>query len=192
MKLLWDLYRAFFTIGGLTFGGGYAMLPMLEREIVNKHKWSTSEELLNYFAIGQCTPGVIAVNTATFVGYKTAGIAGGIAATLGVISPSIVIITLIAMLLENFMDIQWVQHAFAGIRVAVCAMIVNSVIKLAKSNLKKWWHIVLAVCGFIVVAALSQRSYEDATMNAEAKLSGTVTALLEGIQKILIVVYLYS
>ena len=154
MKLLWDLYRAFFTIGGMTFGGGYAMLPMLEREIVNKHKWSTSEELLNYFAIGQCTPGIIAVNTATFVGYKTRGIAGGIAATLGVISPSIVIIVLIAMLLENFMDILWVQHAFAGIRVAVCALIVSSVIKLVKSNLKKWWHIALAVAGFLVVAVL--------------------------------------
>ncbi|MBQ2957564.1 MAG: chromate transporter [Clostridia bacterium] len=152
MQLLWNLYRAFFTIGALTFGGGYAMLPMLEREIVNKHKWSTNEELLNYFAIGQCTPGIIAVNTATFVGYKQKGIAGGIAATLGVISPSIVIIVLIAMLLENFMDILWVQHAFAGIRVAVCALIVSSVIKLAKSNLKKWWHIALAVCGFIVVA----------------------------------------
>ena len=153
MKLLWDLYRAFFTIGGLTFGGGYAMLPMLEREIVNKYKWSTSDELLNYFAIGQCTPGIIAVNTATFVGYKQKGITGGIVATLGVISPSIVIIVLIAMLLENFMDIQWVQHAFAGIRVAVCALIVSSVIKLAKSNLKKWWHIALAVAGFVVVAA---------------------------------------
>ena len=152
MQLLWDLYRAFYTIGALTFGGGYAMLPMLEREIVNKHKWSTNEELLNYFAIGQCTPGIIAVNTATFVGYKQKGVSGGIAATLGVISPSIVIIVLIAMLLENFMDIQWVQHAFAGIRVAVCALIVSSVIKLAKSNLKKWWHIALAVCGFIVVA----------------------------------------
>ena len=151
MKLLWDLYRAFFTIGGLTFGGGYAMLPMLEREIVNKHKWSTNEELLNYFAIGQCTPGIIAVNTATFVGYKTRGIAGGIAATLGVISPSIVIIVLIAMLLENFMDILWVQHAFAGIRVAVCALIASSVIKLAKSNLKKWWHVALAAGAFIVV-----------------------------------------
>ena len=154
MKLLWDLYRAFFTIGGLTFGGGYAMLPMLEREIVNKHKWSTNEELLNYFAIGQCTPGIIAVNTATFVGYKLRGIAGGVAATLGVISPSIVIIVLIAMLLENFMDILWVQHAFAGIRVAVCALIVSSVIKLAKSNLKKWWHIALAAVGFVVVALL--------------------------------------
>lgn len=152
MKVLWDLYRAFFAIGALTFGGGYAMLPMLEREVVAKHKWSTQEELLNCFAIGQCTPGVIAVNTATFVGYKRKGVSGGVVATLGVISPSLVIILAIAMLLENFMDIQWVQNAFAGIRVAVCALIVSSIIKLAKSSLKKWWHVALAVCAFLVVA----------------------------------------
>ena len=154
MKLLWELYRAFFMIGALTFGGGYAMLPMLEREVVAKHKWSTQDELLNYFAIGQCTPGVIAVNTATFVGYKQAGTLGGVFATLGVISPSLVIIVAIAMLLENFMDILWVQHAFAGIRVAVCALIVSSIIKLVKSNLKKWWHVALSVCAFVVVALL--------------------------------------
>ena len=121
MKLLWELFRSFFMIGAMTFGGGYAMLPMLEREIVNKHKWGTQEELLDYFAIGQCTPGIIAVNTATFVGHKVKGVWGGIAATLGVVSPSLIIITVIAMVLENFMDILWVQNAFAGIRVAVCA-----------------------------------------------------------------------
>ena len=152
MKLLWDLYRAFFTIGGLTFGGGYAMLPMLEREIVEKHGWSTKDELLNYFAIGQCTPGIIAVNTATFVGYKTKGIAGGIAATLGVISPSIVIIVLIAMLLENFMDILWVQHAFAGIRVCVCVLIFNTVLKLARKAIVDWKTVVIFL--IIVVGSL--------------------------------------
>ena len=154
MKVLFDLFRAFFTIGALTFGGGYAMLPMLEREIVSKHKWATSEELLNYFAIGQCTPGVIAVNTATFVGHKIQGVVGGIVATLGVVAPSIVIITIIALVLENFMDILWVQHAFAGIRVAVCALITASVVKLFKSNVKKNWHITLAVAAFVVVALL--------------------------------------
>ena len=154
MKVLFDLFRAFFTIGALTFGGGYAMLPMLEREIVSKHKWATSEELLNYFAIGQCTPGVIAVNTATFVGHKIQGVVGGIVATLGVVAPSIVIITIIALVLENFMDILWVQHAFAGIRVAVCALITASVVKLFKSNVKKNWHIALAVSAFVVVALL--------------------------------------
>ena len=108
MHELWELYRSFFTIGALTFGGGYAMLPMLERELVEKHRWVTQEEILNYFAIGQCTPGVIAVNTATFVGYKLRKVVGGIVATLGVISPSIVIIVTIAALLSNFMDIVWV------------------------------------------------------------------------------------
>ncbi len=154
MKVLFDLFRAFFTIGALTFGGGYAMLPMLEREIVNKHKWATQEELLNYFAIGQCTPGVIAVNTATFVGSKVKGVVGGVIATLGVIAPSILIITVIAMVLENFMEIVWVQNAFAGIRVAVCALITASVVKLLKSNVKKTWHVALAIIAFVVVAVL--------------------------------------
>ena len=154
MKILWDLFRAFFTIGALTFGGGYAMLPMLEREIVNKHKWATQEELLNYFAIGQCTPGVIAVNTATFVGSKVKGVIGGVVATLGVVAPSILIITVIAMVLQSFMDIIWVQNAFAGIRVAVVALITASVVKLFKSNVKTHWHIALAVIAFIVVALL--------------------------------------
>ena len=152
MRVLWDLFRAFFTIGALTFGGGYAMLPMLEREIVQKRKWVTQEDLLNYFAIGQCTPGIIAVNTATFVGHKTKGFWGSIIATLGVVAPSIVIITVIAMVLENFMDIVWVQNAFAGIRVAVCALITASVIKLVKTNVKAYWHIALAVVAFVVVA----------------------------------------
>ncbi len=151
MKVLWELFRAFFTIGAMTFGGGYAMLPMLEREIVGKHKWATQEEILNYFAIGQCTPGIIAVNTATFVGYTTRGVLGGIVATLGVVAPSLVIITVIAMVLQNFMDILWVQNAFAGIRVAVCALITASVIKLVKTNVKKYWHIALAVIAFVVV-----------------------------------------
>ena len=154
MKVLFDLFRAFFTIGALTFGGGYAMLPMLEREIVSRHKWATSEELLNYFAIGQCTPGVIAVNTATFVGYKVKGVIGGIVATLGVVAPSILIITVIALVLQNFIDIVWVQHAFAGIRVAVCALITISVVKLFKSNVKQHWHIALAIIAFVVVALL--------------------------------------
>lgn len=153
IKELFQLFRSFFTIGALTFGGGYAMLPMLEREVVEKHKWSTQEEILNYFAIGQCTPGIIAVNTATFVGYKQHKIVGAVAATLGVVAPSVLIITVIAMALRNFMDIVWVQHAFAGIRVAVCALIASSVWKLAKGNVKQWWHILLAVVAFVWVVA---------------------------------------
>ena len=121
-----DLFLTFARIGGLTFGGGYAMLPMLQKEVVEKRGWATEEELMDYYAIGQCTPGIIAVNTATFVGQNTAGITGGIIATLGVVFPSLVIITLIAAFLQNFADLPLVQNAFAGIRVCVCVLVFNA------------------------------------------------------------------
>ena len=134
MPLLLDLFCAFFRIGLFTFGGGYAMLPLLQREIVEKKKWATEEEMLDYFAVGQCTPGVIAVNTATFVGFKEKKLSGAIFATLGIVSPSLVIITVIAALLSNFAHIAAVQNAFAGIRVAVCVLIFNSIAKLWKKS----------------------------------------------------------
>lgn len=134
MPLLLDLFCAFFRIGLFTFGGGYAMLPLLQREIVEKKHWATEEELLDYFAVGQCTPGIIAVNTATFVGFKEKKLPGAIFATLGIVSPSLVIITVIAALLSNFAHIAAVQNAFAGIRVAVCVLILNSIVKLWKKS----------------------------------------------------------
>ncbi|MBQ7082420.1 MAG: chromate transporter [Oscillospiraceae bacterium] len=134
MKELFDLFFTFARIGGLTFGGGYAMLPMLQREVVEKRGWCTDDELMDYYAIGQCTPGIIAVNTATFVGQKTRGVAGGIMATLGVVAPSLVIITVIAAFIQNFADLAIVQNAFAGIRVCVCVLILNAVLKLLKSS----------------------------------------------------------
>lgn len=155
MKEIWNLFLAFARIGACTFGGGYAMLPMLEREVVNKNHWATQEELLDYFAIGQCTPGVIAVNTATFVGYRQKKIPGAIACTLGVVFPSIVIIVLVAAVLENFMHLDLVRHAFAGIRIAVCALIAGTVIKLAKSSVKKWWQALLCVLGFVAAAIVN-------------------------------------
>ena len=151
MQIYWELFRSFFTIGILTFGGGYAMLPMLQREVVQKHGWASEEDLLDYFAIGQCTPGVIAVNTATFIGFKLKGVLGGIVATIGVVAPSLLIITAIAALLQNFMEIQWIQHAFAGIRVAVTALIGSTVIKLVRQKLKNWYSILLCILGFIAV-----------------------------------------
>ncbi len=143
---LLNLYWAFFRIGAFTFGGGYAMLPILEKEIVEKYKWATLEEIMDYFAIGQCTPGVIAVNTATFVGYKNRGVLGGITATLGVVSPSIVIISLIALVLESVYKNPIAQHAFAGIGVAVCAVLIQAVAKIGKSGLidKVTWIIGIA------------------------------------------------
>jgi len=133
MKELLDLFFTFARIGGLTFGGGYAMLPMLQQEVVEKRKWVTEEEIMDYYAIGQCTPGIIAVNTATFIGHKTRGIIGGIMATLGVVFPSLVIITIIAAFISNFSELSLVANAFAGIRVCVCVLVINAVIKLYKS-----------------------------------------------------------
>ena len=135
MNLYLDLFLTFARVGVCTFGGGYAMLPILQREIVEKKEWATEAELTDYFAIGQCTPGVIAVNTATFVGQKQKSIPGGIVATLGLVFPSIVIILVIAAFLQNFADLPVVIHAFAGVRACVCALILSSVLKLRKSSL---------------------------------------------------------
>ncbi|MCQ5030585.1 chromate transporter [Flavonifractor sp. DFI.6.63] len=135
MNLYLDLFLTFARVGVCTFGGGYAMLPILQREIVEKKEWATEAELTDYFAIGQCTPGVIAVNTATFVGQKQKSIPGGIVATLGLVFPSIVIILVIAAFLQSFADLPVVIHAFAGVRACVCALILSSVLKLRKSSL---------------------------------------------------------
>ena len=132
MNIYLDFFLTFAKIGAMTFGGGYAMLPILQREVVENKGWATEEELIDYFAIGQCTPGIIAVNTATFIGHKKAGILGAVAASLGLVFPSVVIITLLAGVIEAFSHIQWVQHAFGGIRVCVCVLICNAVVKLYK------------------------------------------------------------
>ncbi|MCR4744689.1 MAG: chromate transporter [Lachnospiraceae bacterium] len=128
-----ELFISFAKVGVMTFGGGYAMLPILQREIVENKGWATDEDLANYFAIGQCTPGVIAVNTATFIGYKTRGKIGGIAATLGVVFPSVLIITTLAGVISAFADNIYVAKAFNGIRACVCVLILKAILKLWKS-----------------------------------------------------------
>ena len=154
MNVLVDLFLTFSRIGVCTFGGGYAMLPILQRELVESKKWATEEELADYYAVGQCTPGIIAVNTATFVGRSQAGIAGGVIATLGLVFPSLVIIMLIAAFLQNFMHLEFVVHAFNGVRAGVVALILSSVIKLFKNAVLDWPTrviyavvLVLAECG---------------------------------------------
>lgn len=134
LQLYARLFKAFFRVGILTFGGGYAMLPILRREVVETNPWCTDEELADYYAIGQCTPGVIAVNTSTFVGYKLAGIPGGIFATASICLPSFIIILLIAALLQNFAEYPVVVNAFAGIRAAVVALVLKAVLKLLKTS----------------------------------------------------------
>lgn len=135
MKKLFELFFVFAKIGISTFGGGYAILPILERELVEKRKWTTTEEIADYYAVGQCTPGVISVNTATLIGYKQKGVIGGIVATLGIIFPSILIISLIANFIETYKSLDFIQNAFNGITVCVGALIISAVFKLWKSSI---------------------------------------------------------
>lgn len=148
MKLLLDLFITFMKIGGFTFGGGYAMLPMLQREVVENKKWATEEQLMDYYAIGQCTPGVIAINTATFIGHQVAGVTGAIFATIGVIFPSWIIITIIALFIKNFAQYEIVQHALAGITCCVLALVLDAVIKLGKKSIKGVFAVVVCVIVF--------------------------------------------
>ncbi len=151
LNIYCNLFLSFFRIGGLTFGGGLAQLPMLKFEVVQKHHWLEEEELLDIYAIGQCTPGIIAINTATYVGYKKAGIAGGIAATAGMVMPSLIIITLVAAILQAVIDNVWVQHAIMGIRGVVCALMLNTVQTLSKKTLKNRFSFIVA--GIALLAA---------------------------------------
>ena len=161
MNELLELFLTFAKVGVMTFGGGMAMLPILQREVVEGKGWATDEELTDYFAIGQCTPGIIAVNTATFIGQKRRGILGGVMATLGMVFPGLIIITLLAGLITNFSHLAWVQHAFAGIRVCVCVLIFNAVVKLWKSAVHDVWGglIFAAVLALTLFTSLSPIVY---------------------------------
>ncbi|MGL5694245.1 MAG: chromate transporter [Peptostreptococcaceae bacterium] len=154
MSELFDLFKTFCRIGGLTFGGGYAMLPMLEKEVVENRNWATSKELLDYYAVGQTTPGIIAVNTATFIGYKVKGVVGALFATAGVLFPSLVIIMIIASFLQSFSEYAIVQHAFSGIRVIVAVLILNAVIKLWKTSIVDKLGILIFLLTFLFGAII--------------------------------------
>lgn len=138
MSELFEVFRVAFRVGIMTFGGGYAMLPILQREVVDNRHWVTEEEVLDYYAIGQCLPGIIMVNTMIFIGQKRKGNIGGIVAALGTVCPALIIITLIAALLTNFAEVPAVKKAFAGIRVCVCVLIINAVVKLWKNSVIDW------------------------------------------------------
>ena len=161
LKKYCELFITFAKVGVMTFGGGMAMLPILQREVAENKGWATDEELTDYFAIGQCTPGIIAVNTATFIGQKQGGIMGGIVATFGVVAPSLVIITLLAGLISRFSHIAAVQHAFAGIRCCVCVLIFNAVLKLGRAAMRDlWcWGIFLCVLTLSLITEVSPVLY---------------------------------
>lgn len=152
MNPLLDLFLTFARIGVCTFGGGYAMLPILQLEVVEKRNWATEDELMDYYAIGQCTPGVIAVNTATFIGYKHHGLPGAVCATAGVVFPSLVIITVIAAFIQQFAHMPVVQDAFSGVRIAVCALVLQSVWKMAKKSVIDLPTAIILLATFVAVA----------------------------------------
>ena len=146
---LMELFLVFFKIGAVTFGGGYAMLPMLERELAEKRSWTTKETMLDYYAIGQSTPGIIAVNVATFIGFNKAGVIGALVSTAGIVTPSIIIITIIARFIGNFSQIQWVQKSLAGINVAVAALLTKSVWDFSRKAVKNPWGLLLLLAAFV-------------------------------------------
>lgn len=146
-----ELFFVFFKIGSVTFGGGLAMLPFLERELIEKRNWTSRDTILDYYAISQITPGIIAVNVSTFIGYNRKGVAGGIVATLGMVAPSIIVISVIANFLNNFSDIVMVQKAFKGINIAVAALLTKVVFDFAKKSLKSAFTFILMISSFILV-----------------------------------------
>ena len=149
--MLWSIFASFAKIGTLTFGGGYTMLPILNREVIGRRGWLTAQEVTDYYALAQCLPGVIALNTAAFIGRKVGGKAGSVAAVLGVILPSFIVITVIAAFIHGFLEYEIVQNAFFGIRAVVCALIVRAIITLWKSAVRDK----IALCIYAIALALA-------------------------------------
>ena len=149
-KSLLTLFLTFFKIGAFTFGGGYAMIPLIEAEVQEKHNWITKDDVLEIFAIAESTPGPIAINSATFIGYKVCGVAGSVFATLGVVLPSFIIITIIAFVLQEFQSLKVVQYAFFGIRAGVLALIVKAFISMYKKVKKSAFAYFIAAASFLI------------------------------------------
>ena len=153
-KDIWKLFAAFFRIGAFTFGGGYAMIPLIQKEAVDKNKWITDEDILEIIAIAESTPGPIAINSATFVGYRTAGVLGSVAATVGVVLPSFVLIYAISFVLRQFQELKAVQYAFQGIRAGVLALLCKALWGMYKKNQKNWASYTVMAGAFILTGLL--------------------------------------
>ena len=151
-KTLWKVFATFFKIGAFTFGGGYAMIPLIQRETVDKRKWVTEDDILEIIAIAESTPGPIAINSATFVGYRTCGVLGSAAATLGVVLPSFVIIFAISFVLRQFQTLKAVQYAFNGIRAGVMALLCKALWGMYKKNKKNWASYIVMAGSFLLTA----------------------------------------
>ncbi len=153
-KKLWKVFTTFFKIGAFTFGGGYAMIPLIQKEAVEKNGWVTDDDILEIIAIAESTPGPIAINSATFVGYRTCGVLGSLAATLGVVLPSFVIIYAISFVLRQFQELKAVQYAFQGIRAGVLALLCKALWGMYKKNQKNWVSYVIMAGAFLLTGLL--------------------------------------
>ena len=151
MNILLDLFLTFAKVGLFTFGGGYAMISLIENSCVEKKGWLTHDEMMNVTVIAESTPGPIAINCATFVGYKQKGMIGAIAATIGMVLPSFCIIFLISMFLDNFLEIAWIAHAFMGIKIAVGILILDAAIKMIRKMQKKPIPLTIMACAFLAM-----------------------------------------
>lgn len=159
LKTLCVLYFTFAKMGAVTFGGGLAMMPVLQKELITKRGWITDEELLDYYAIGQSTPGIIAVNVSTFVGYKQLGVLGGIVATLGIVTPSLLIIMLLAKLIDSVDEFPAVQKALKGVNVAVAALLTKVSFDFCKKTIKNVFSAALVLCSFVLVYFFKVQSF---------------------------------
>lgn len=159
IKNLFNLYFSFAKIGTFTIGGGLAMMPMMQSELIEKRKWITDEELIDYYAVGQSTPGIVAVNVATFVGYKQMGIIGGIFATLGMVTPSLVIIMVLAGIINSINDFPIIQKALKGINVAVAALLTSTIINFMKKTIKKFTNAIFMMISFLLVFVFKLPSF---------------------------------
>ena len=151
MGLLLNLFLTFAKVGLFTFGGGYAMISLIENTCVENKAWITHDEMMDVTVIAESTPGPIAINCATYVGYKQKGLAGAIVATLGMVLPSFIIIFLISMFLDNFLDITWIAHAFKGIKIAVGILILDAALKMIRKMHKRLFPRIIMVCSAIAM-----------------------------------------
>jgi len=151
LPLLGKMFLAFFKIGAFTIGGGYAMLPLIEKEVVDHQKWVSENDIVDVFAVSQSVPGVIAINSSIFIGYKVAGMPGAISAALGVILPSFFTILIIAFFLLNVHDNIYIQKAFTGVRAGVVGMIGLAAVKLAKSAIQDKQGVIMAIIAFLAI-----------------------------------------
>jgi chromate transporter len=152
LKTALTLFGVFFKIGAFTFGGGYAMIPIIEKEVSEKRAWISEEDILDIFAISESTPGPIAINTATFIGYKIGGVLGSAFATLGVVLPSFIIISIISLILTEFSHLKPVQYAFNGIRAGVLALLIKALVSMYKKNKKSLFAYIIMAGAFVLAA----------------------------------------